>query len=638
MTRPSAGLTAHKDTHFDWRWMSVVVLCTALGLASVAVADAASRHGYSYNKASVFFWLGLLLIFVPIAVRVLMQDTDRQERLTLIIVLGVALYLVKILFSPDAFALTDEYIWLRNTQNILRIHHLFGFNPLLPTAAYYPGLAAVTAGLVDLTGLSPFTSAVLIIGAGRVLVSACFFLVAERVTGSGRAAAGASLVYAANPMFLFWSGSFAYEIPALSLAAFVVWWFGRTRQGTGLEARIATAIAIFAVIVTHHVVGFALAALLGTWWLVEHLTQRPSAARRGLGLMALVAGTTTLAWFFFVARPAASYLFTNNILPALRQTGSLLLGHIAPRRLYTSGGYTSPKWETFAGFAAVGLLLLALPPALYRAWRSRDRAPMVVAIVVAIGFPFSLVPRLAPIGVAISGRSAEYIFFGLGCVVGLLANEAASPRRGQHLRQKIGAALVGWRRTAIVTGLVTLVFIGDVTIGTAFYQQLPESSHPQGYPWTVQPDVISASKWAREHLGINQPFGASWIDSLALATSGEQNPVAEVSVWPIFFAKVMNASVERDIRLTGVRYLLVDWRMTKSVPATPGYYFSPQEPGAAEYRQPFPPAALKKFASAACTHLVYQSGPLQIFDVSQIENGSCLPKLASEARNQGVPR
>jgi hypothetical protein len=627
-----------KDAHFDRRWMSVVALCTALGLASVAVGDAASRQGYGYGKASVFFWLGLLLIFVPIAVRVLIPGTSRQERVTLIILLGVALYLVKILFSPDAFAFTDEYIWLRNTQEILRTQHVFGFNPLLPTAAYYPGLAALTAGLGDLTGLSPFASGVLIIGAARVLTSACFFLVAERVTGSGRAAAGASLVYAANPMFLFWSATFAYETPALSLAAFVVWWFGRTRRGTGLGALIATAIGIVAVIVTHHVVGFALAVLLGAWWLAERLTQRPTAARRSLGLVALVAGTTTLAWFFFVARPAASYLIYNNILPALQQTGSLLLGHIGPRQLFASGGYTTPEWETVASFVAVGLLLLALPPALYLAWRRRDRAPMAVAIVVAVAFPLSLVPRLALIGVAISGRSAEYIFFGLACVVGLLANEAALPRRRfQHLRLPIRAALVGWRRTALATGLVTLVFIGDVTIGTAFYQQLPESSHPQGYPWTVQPDVISASQWAREHLGINQPFGANWIDSLALATYGDQNTVAEENVWPIFFSKVMNASVDRDIKATGVRYLLVDWRMTKGVPATPGYYFSPQEPGAGQYKQTFPAAALQKFASAACTHLVYSSGPIQIFDVSRIENGSCLPVPASAARNEGVP-
>ena len=77
-------------------------------------------------------------------------------------------------------------------------------------------------------------------------------------------------------------------------------------------------------------------------------------------------------------------------------------------------------------------------------------------------------------------------------------------------------------KTFIAAVLVTVVFVGNVTIGTAFYQRLPEATNPQGYPWSVQPDVIAASEWARAHLGINQPFGASAIDSFALATYGEQ--------------------------------------------------------------------------------------------------------------------
>ncbi len=153
-------------------------------------------------------------------------------------------------------------------RDILRTHRLFASNPLLPTATYYPGLAAVTAGFVHLTGLGPFASGLLIIGVARVLFSACFFLIAERVTGSGRAAAAASLVYAANPMFLFWAAAFSYENLALPLATFVVWWLGRTRRGRGRPALAVTALAIVAVAVTHHVVGLALSALLGAWWLV----------------------------------------------------------------------------------------------------------------------------------------------------------------------------------------------------------------------------------------------------------------------------------------------------------------------------------------------------------------------------------
>jgi hypothetical protein len=643
--------------------MSFVVLTIVLGLAFVGIADAGSRHGHT--GTSVFFWLGLLLIFVPIAFRVLMHHAGRQERLTLVVLLGVALYLVKVLGSPDAFTYIDEFVHVRSTQDILRTQHLFAFNPLLPTASFYPGLAALTAGFVDLTGLSPFASGLLIIGVARVLVSACFFLVADRVTGSNRAAAGASLVYAANPMFLFWSAAFSYENLALPLAAFVVWWVGRTRQGPAL---LVATIAIAAVTVTHHVVGLALAALLGAWWLVERLTKRTGVTRRSIGLMFLVAGTATSAWLLLVARQAVSYLFADNILPALRATGSLIVGHTAPRQLYSSGGVASPTWETFAGFAAVGVLLLALPPALYLAWRRRDRAPMVVAIGVAVLFPLSLVPRLVASGVGISARSLEYVFAGLGCILGMLAKDvrarlwilSKSPKkhvprrrslgsfasdvemawvgRGRHLRRATRLVNTGWRPTAIATALVTLVFIGDVTIATASYQLLPESSHPKGYPWSVQTDVISASHWAREHLGINQRFGANANDSLALASYGEQDTLMGNSVWPIFFAGVINETVVHGIKAARVRYLFVDWRMTKGVPATPGYYFSPQEPGAGEYKEAFPAAALRKFSSAACTHLVYDSGPLQIFDVSRIEDGSCVPVPASAARNSAVPQ
>ena len=507
--RPSTVPSLYRDSHFDLRWVLPVLLCTALGLGSIEIADVASRRGYHYAQVSVYFWAGLLLIFVPIAGRVLMRNTDARERLTLIIVLGISLYLVKVLSSPGAFTFTDEYIHLRSTQDILRTHRLFSNNPLLPTASYYPGLAAVTAGLVDLTGLSPFVSGLIIIGVARVLMSACFFLVAERVTRSSRAAAGASLIYAANPMFLFWSASFSYENLALPLAALVVWWLSRTRHASTRPALAATVIAIVAVTATHHVVGFALTALLGVWWLGERITQRPTVARRTVGIMALLAGTITLRWFLRVAQPATSYLFTSNILPALRQTGSLIVGLTAPRHLYSSGGYAAPTWQTLAGFAAVGTLLVVLPPALYRALHHRIHVPRAIAIGIAVLFPLSLIPRLAPGAVAISGRSAEYIFTGLGCTVGLLASDAVWPRHRRRLQRTQLTALQGWRRTALATGLVTLVFIGDVTIGTAFYQLLPESSHPQGYPWSVQPDVVSASNWAHEHLGINRNFGAT---------------------------------------------------------------------------------------------------------------------------------
>jgi hypothetical protein len=397
-------------------------------------------------------------------------------------------------------------------------------------------------------------------------------------------------------------------------------------------AQVVTVMGIIAVIITHHVAGVALTALLGTWWLAERVIHQRAArpghsyrvAQRRLAFMTVFAGVTSLAWLFLVAPPAASYLFSQNIIPALHQVVSLLQGHIPPRRLYESGGYAVPAWELVAGVAAVGLLLGALPLALRRAWGRRDYAPMVVAVGVAAVYPLTLLPRLAPNAVVISVRSTEYVFVGLACVVGLLLKEAHSRRRS-HDGALPRPRRVEWPRTALATGFMTAIFVGNVTIGTAFYQRLPESPRAEGYPWSVRADVISASEWARAHLGTHQPFAANFVNAFALATYGEQNPVAQEDAWPIFFAQKMNGTVVNKIRSVGIRYLLVDWRMTKGVPPTPGWYFSPWEPHAGEYTQAFPAASLQKFASAACATLVYDVGAIEIFDISPILSGSCQP-------------
>jgi len=627
-------------------WICSIVLCSAAGLALIAAANNASFRGLNYNRALILFFLGLVFVFTPTAIRVLMRDVDRWERLVLIVILGGALYATKILGSPNAFTFIDEYIHVRNTLNILRTHHLFQFNPLLPTASYYPGLAAVTAGLVDLTGFSTFVAGLLVIGAARILMSACFFLVAEEIMGSGLAAAAASLVYAANPMFLFWTASFSYENLALPLAAFAVWWLSRSRDQLESLMPIVTAVVIVAVTVTHHVAGFALAILLGVWWLAEWLTKQPAASRRCVGLMFLVAGSVTLTWFFFIARPAASYLVGNNIAPAVQQTGSIILHHGKARHLF-SGGPKVPEWFMLAGFTAYAILLFALPFGLYRAWnllRSRKiragygsragHAAIAVAMAMAVVFPFSLLPRFAPASGALASRSSEYLFTGLACVLSLLAEQAARHQHGGARRRSMRPTFARWCRTLVVAGMVTLVLLGDVTVGTTFSEVLRESSHPAGDPWIVQPDVIDASEWARVHLGINQHFAANTVDSLALATYGEQDAISGDSVWPIFFADAMNSTVVHTIRTARVSYLLADWRMTEGLPPISlGYYFSPFELFGSEW-EPLPSIALRKFASSPCARLIYASGPIQIFDVVRIENGSCVPRAAGTVQGK----
>jgi hypothetical protein len=621
-------------------WSAVLIsLSVTLGLVGTQIANRLVINNGNYTIGVDFWWAGLFLIFIPIAVRLTMRGTGRGERIILAVLLGAVFYVVKVQGSPQAFTFIDEYIHLRNTENILKTGHTFGYNPLLPTAAYYPGLGAVAAALVRLTGLNTFVAGLIIIGVARLLVSTCIFLLAEKVTGSARAAGVASLVYVANPMFLFWSASFSYEDLALPLAFFVVWWLGKTRT-TSYPAQLVTVISVFAVIFTHHISAFALTGILAAWLVAEIIVRKPYTDWRYVAAFAVLAGVTSILWFFFVARPASSYIVSENVAPALKEMRAIIVSHHADRQLYTGGGNAPPPlWYAMAGFVAVGVTMAALLPALWRAWilfTTKNvgnplyrRASLLVVSIIAASFPFTLLPRLTTTGGSISSRTSEYVFAGIGCTLGLLAIEGVNfqARYFSKVSRSINWLFAASRGTAILVTMIVAIFIGEITIGSPYQQLLPPSSNSAGFPWLVEPDVISASIWASEHLGTYQAFATDYMDSLALATYGEENPRPTDTVLPIFFSNSLNGISALTIRATGVRYILVDWRITYGLPTNPGdYYFSMWEPGAGHYTRPFPASYLQKFDSYSCSRLIYHSGPIEIFDVTTIENGTCVPQ------------
>ena len=570
-----------------------------------------------------------------------------------ILLLAVALYVIKIESSPYAFTSNDEYIHWVNTQHILDNGHIFQYNPLLPTAGYYPGLAALAASLVRLTGLSIFVSGLIVIGVARIIISACLYLAAERMTGSSRAAAVCSIIYAANPMFLFWSAQFAYEDLGLPMAAFTVWWLYTTRKNQSPVAQLVTVLAIGAVTVTHHISAFALTGILAMWFFAELIAGKPREQRRYVGAFTLLVGCTSTLWFFFVAKPAVGYLIGENVKPALQETIKLIGGH-SGRHLY-SGGPVSPAWFVLLSFAAIAVIMLALPPALYRAWSMFapssngsalcQHASLAVAAIVAISFPFTLLPRLTSVGGSVSARTSEYVFMGLGCTLGLLAIEPAMSRlsasrrsrRSKRLYRALGRLfrpvdliLASWRGTLVLTAMVIVIFFGEIAVGSTYSQLLPPSSDPSGYPLNIEPDVISASIWAHDHLGANQPFTTDDVDSLALSTYGDENPEPEQEIFAVFFGDNLAGRPAQLIKENGIRYILVDWRMTYGPPTNSGeFYFSQWEPQAGDYTKSFNGDYLKKFTTYSCSHLIYHSGPIQIFDVSRIADGTCAPKLIS---------
>ena len=239
-----------------------------MGLLSVAASYAGSRAETWW--APWAFWLGLLIIFTPIGVRViLIQESSRRERLGLLLMLGLLLYLVKYLQYPLAFANYDEFSHFRIALDILESGHLFHPSPVLPVGSFYPGLKIVTTTISHLTGLSIFAAGTIVIGVAKMLIILSLYLLYEHVSGSARAGGIATLIYMANPHFVLFSSEFSYESLAFPLAIWVLFVTARIvdqRENHRVAFTVIAELGLWAVITTHHLTSLPSWAFCCSGW------------------------------------------------------------------------------------------------------------------------------------------------------------------------------------------------------------------------------------------------------------------------------------------------------------------------------------------------------------------------------------
>ena len=265
-SRPGAGT---KTPSKSWGLLPEFSVICAIGVFLVALAYEGGR--LSIPSASILFWIGLLLIVLPVVIRLFSSKPTRRERIALLIVLSLSLYLVTYLEYPLYFTGFDDFSHLRTAQDIIASGHLFQANPLLPISPYYPGMEIFTTALSSLTGISLFASGTLLIGVADLIFVLALYLFFEHFTDSSRMAGIAAALYMANPGYLFFDMNFAYESLALPLAVFVLFAVARrskapTSQRLGLNVVIL--LGLGAVVVTHHLTSFFLVAFLILWTLI----------------------------------------------------------------------------------------------------------------------------------------------------------------------------------------------------------------------------------------------------------------------------------------------------------------------------------------------------------------------------------
>ena len=582
----------------------------AIGLLICAIADTAARSGVAASDALI--WLGLLTIFVPLALRLAMPAVSRPERIGCVVLLVMGMYLVKVAHSPVQFVFGDEFAHWRTAADISTTGRLFTENPLSIVSPQYPGLELITSAMSSVANISIHAAGVVILGVSRLLLALSLFLLLEALSGSSRLAGIASLLYAGNPNFVFWSAQFSYESLALPLGIFVIYVAAqRARAPVRLRRPfdVIMLIAGSALVVSHHLTAYAVIALLTVWALVALIAERRGRKFLMPPLVASFAiGVWVLIWMSVFAPTTARYL-----LPVVGKAVSDVLrfasGTVPTKEPFRGDpSLAAPTWERIVALGSVALIALLLLVSLVaylrraRGWRRYRINSLTQALVLgALLFLPLQTLRALQSGTEISNRAGEFLFLPLGFVCAITLHYFWLSRGKSP-----------WR-VATFGAFATLVFMGGVILGLPPWARVPGPYLASGDTRAIQAQSLAANSWLRQAFGTGNGILADQTNAFIMGSYGQQDPQHGLS-WT-FFSPGFEVGELDALRRSGVDFVVVDRRVTSMMPIA-GYYYEAGEPGAGRYTAPIDPAQLAKFDRVQGVARVFDSGDIVIYQIT----------------------
>jgi hypothetical protein len=614
----------------------LLAMVVGAGLLLVALGNNAARD--EADNAQILFWGGLVLIYAPITLRLFSPSSSRTECLTLALLLGAGLYVVKVLYNPIGFIPHDEMATLRQTWELLETGHFFSANPVVQGYAGYPGLEAVTAALSQISDRGLFVSGTIVIGVARVMLMLALFIFLEQVSRSHRVAAIGVAVYACNPSFLYFDAQFGYESLALAVGAALLLASLHWTRATVAERRAnrsgliaAMAILAAALVTTHHLSTYAMLAFLLTWALLIEVGRRawprlrvpptasmdPSALPGyrwfdGPALPALFLAIGGAIWLIFAAGDVTQSELGSVFTDAVSAIANMITGQSGSKALFAAGnGQTNTTVAKLLGVASIIPLLFMIPFGLYRTWRGAGSSAIWRALsLVALLYPVTLGLRLTQAGTETSQRASEFVFVGLAFVAGLLIVGLPRPRSA-------------WRRAArpiVMAGIATIAFLGGFIVGEAPVTRQPGPYVVGAESRSVSPQALAAARFAGAHLPPRSRVLVDRVTATLVAGLGHLDPVIGtvngIHVSRVFFSKKYDHKDQEVISEDAIDYIVVDRRFVDAQPDS-GFYYERDEPSGGK---PISAEAMQKFADLEGLDRVYDNGAIAIYDTAALRS------------------
>jgi hypothetical protein len=582
----------------------VLALVSSVGVLLVVLAY---NDGRAEQETAVLQrWIGLMLVYAPIAFRLISQGASRQERIALVLILTCCFYLVKFLYSPLEFRFTDEFQHWRGVVEILENHRLFMPNHILPVAQLYPGLHTIISAVVTIGNTGIFEAGHLVIWLSRLVLALSLFLFYEQASGSAWVAGIASLLYMTNPHYLFFTAMFSYQTLALSLAAVTLLAVSRLAafQGWGRWKYVIIAImGFFALVVTHHLTSYAILSLLLVWSFSSMINRRGTPISSRVIIFTAASLWLIIIWTLASGSTTIDYL-KGPISGAVFELIKLVTGETSIGGTFNAP--TGPFYEQWIAALSVLCIVGGIIPGVLCMWRRyfRDPLPMGLALV-ALGYFVSIGVRFTSQGGELTARLWSFVLPVTSFVIAVLF-VAITRRYGQRLI-KVGLLLVSM-----------VLFAGGIVNGwPPYWDRFPGPYLVGGMERSVDPEGVQTANWVLKNLGPRNRITADFTSYHLLGAYGLQNP--EFGLAEVYRAPTMD-DYEWGLLLEAfTRYILVDQRFSQSLPIS-GAYYGPNERGFV-YTQPVAQESLAKFDTIESIDRIYDSGDIVIYDAGRVLTG-----------------
>jgi hypothetical protein len=563
-------------------------------------------------------------MLLPI-IRIADVKVARSERILLLVLLAEAILFQTILYEPTEFTQYDEMLHWISANDIVYRHKLFLDNPMMTIAPYYPALEIVTTTLANLANMTVVSAGHLELMVIRPTLIVGLFLFFEKLSGSSRLAAIAAIVYMCAATFPVFEAGWAYESLGLPLCILIgLAELQINRVAYSVRALILPGMLLATLALTHHVSAFWMAGYLIALMIIEMFRRKDRARVFHLLLIGVVmlGVSFPIVWMTTKGNPLVNYL-GPTVEEASNSFYLKISGQSPPRPLFVSGdGEAQPITIQVTAIASTLLITMGLATGFFRSlclslsigtriagwprllWVMRREwldSRVILLTLAAFGFPLSVALRVSSAAWEIGHRMSTFVFIGAAFVVAVSIVHfwQARPNR--------------WNRIAINAALVLMV-LGNVMLGWG-YLAIHTPYKVGADPGSIESMGIGTAEWTKDWLGPGKRFSADRVNKTLLATYGDQN-IIPVMISSAIFNKEINGDALYPIREGKIDYLLVDLRLTTTLPVLGEYYEKWEHSGG----RPPSPKLMLKFDREPNVGRIYDNGFIVIYDVRRLHD------------------